>query len=96
MDIGGCDHAALESVLHLLGLSTVSHHLPDDASLVGGPSPMRLHGLSTSIISDHDLRFTSHFWRIFMSLLGTKLTFATGYHPQIDGQIDDVNCSVRK
>ena len=86
MDIGGCDHATFELVLHLLGLSTVSHHLPDDASLVGAPSPMHLHGLSMSIISDRDLRFTSHFWRTIMSLLGTKLTFSSSYHPQSDGQ----------
>ena len=31
-----------------------------------------------------------------MSLLGTKLTFSSSYHPQSDGRIDDVNCSVRK
>ena len=33
VDIGGCDHATLESVLHLPGLSTVSHHLPDNQIL---------------------------------------------------------------
>ena len=96
VDIGGCDHATLESVLHLLGLSTVSHHLPDDTSSVGAPSPMRIHGLSTSIISDRDLRFTSHFWRTFESLLGTKLTFSSGYHLQIDGRIDVIDHSMRK
>ena len=31
-----------------------------------------------------------------MSLLGTKLTFSSSYHPQSDGQIDDVNRSMRK
>ena len=96
LDIGSCDHGALESVLHLLGLSTVSHHLPDDASSVGAPSLMRLHGLSMSITSDRDVRFTSHFWRTIMSLLGIKLTFSSSYHPQSDDQIDDVNRSVRK
>ena len=74
----------------------VSHHLPDDASSVGAPSLMRLHGLSTSIISDRDMRFTSHFWRTFMGLLGTEPTFSSSYHPQSDGQIDDVNHSMRK
>ena len=74
----------------------VSHHLPDDASSVGAPSLMRLHGLSTSIILDRDMRFTSHFWRTFMSLLGTEPTFSSSYHPQSDDQIDDVNRSMRK
>ena len=96
MDIGGCDHVALESVLLPPGLSTIDHHLPDDASLLGAPSPKHLNGLSTSIISDRDLRFTSHFWRTFMSLHGTKLTFSSSYHPQSDGKIDDDNCSVWK
>ena len=77
-------------------ISTVNHHLPDDTSSVGAPSLMRLHGLSMSITSDRDLRFTSHFWRTIMSLLGTKLTFSSSYHPQSDGQIDDVNRSERK
>ena len=96
VDISGCDHAALESVLHLLGLNTVSHHLPDDASSVGAPSPIHLHGLSTSIISNRDMRFTSHFRRTFESLLGTKLTFSSGYHPQIDGRIDVIDHCMRK
>ena len=74
----------------------VSHHLPDDASSVGAPSLMHLHGLSTSIISDRDMQFTSHLWRTSMSLLGTEPTFSSSYHPQSDGQIDDVNRSMRK
>ena len=96
VDIGGCDHAILESVLHLPRLSTFSHHLLDDVSSIGAPSLMCLHGLSTSIISDRDMWFTSHFRRTFRSLLGTKLTFSSGYHPQIDGQVDVDNCNMRK
>ncbi|GKE96120.1 putative reverse transcriptase domain-containing protein [Tanacetum coccineum] len=44
------------------------------------------HGVPVSIICDHDLRFSSHFWRAFQKALGTSLDMSTAYHPEIDGQ----------
>ena len=44
------------------------------------------HGVSTSIVSDRDVRFTSRFWKKFHEELGTILHFSTTYHPQTDGQ----------
>ena len=96
VDIGGCEHVVLESVLQLPRLSTTSYNLPYDISSEGMTSLMRLHGLPKSIISNHDLRFTDHFWMTLGSLLGTKLTISSNYHPQIDSQTDIVNRSVRK
>ena len=46
---------------------------------------VRLHGIPTSIVSDRDPRFTSHFWGGVQKALGTKLDFSTTFHPQIDG-----------
>ncbi|GKE56998.1 putative reverse transcriptase domain-containing protein [Tanacetum coccineum] len=44
------------------------------------------HGVSVSIISDRDGRFTSQFWQAFQKALGTRLDMSIAYHPQTDGQ----------
>ncbi|GJW51578.1 putative reverse transcriptase domain-containing protein, partial [Tanacetum coccineum] len=44
------------------------------------------HGVSISIISYRDGRFTSQFWQSMPKALGTRLDMSTAYHPQTDGQ----------
>ncbi|GKB77794.1 putative reverse transcriptase domain-containing protein, partial [Tanacetum coccineum] len=44
------------------------------------------HGISVSIICDHDPRFASNLWRSLQNALGTNLDISTVYHPQTDGQ----------
>nr|GEV57704.1 putative reverse transcriptase domain-containing protein [Tanacetum cinerariifolium] len=44
------------------------------------------HGVTVSIISDRDDRFTSLFWKPLHNGLGTRLDMSTAYHPQTDGQ----------
>nr|GEV74134.1 hypothetical protein [Tanacetum cinerariifolium] len=44
------------------------------------------HGVPVLIISDHDGRFTSHFWKSLNKALGTQLDMSTTYHPQTDIQ----------
>ncbi|KAA3480700.1 integrase [Gossypium australe] len=52
---------------------------------------VRLHGVTVSIISDRDLRFTSRFWKKLHEALGTRLNFSTTFHPQTGGQSERVN-----
>ena len=55
---------------------------------------MRLHGVPKSIVLDHDTKFTSMFWHELHKLMGTKLLMATVFHPQTDGTMEWVNCSI--
>jgi IS30 family transposase len=48
---------------------------------------VRVHfGMPQTITSDWDNRFLNTFWSSLWSLLDTKLTKATAFHPQTDGQ----------
>ncbi|GKB59920.1 putative reverse transcriptase domain-containing protein [Tanacetum coccineum] len=44
------------------------------------------HGVSISIISNRDSRFTLRFWQSMQEALGTRLDISTAYHPQTNGQ----------
>nr|GFC41460.1 reverse transcriptase domain-containing protein [Tanacetum cinerariifolium] len=43
-------------------------------------------GIPVSILSDHDPRFASNFWRSLQNALGTRLDMSTAYHLETDGQ----------
>lgn len=47
---------------------------------------VRLHGIPSTIVSNRDSRFTSHFRRALQDALGTQLQFSMTFHPQTDGQ----------
>nr|GEY06941.1 putative reverse transcriptase domain-containing protein [Tanacetum cinerariifolium] len=44
------------------------------------------NGIPVSIISDHDLRFASNFWRSLQNALGTRLDMSIVYHLETDDQ----------
>jgi hypothetical protein len=52
---------------------------------------VRLHGMPKRIISDRGLMFTGRFWTSFQEALGTQLNFSTAYHPETDGQTEQMN-----
>eukprot|EP00253_Pinus_taeda_P011600 PITA_11600 len=79
-------------------LSNVAHFIPVQSTYkatqiahIFMPNVFKLHGLPKTIISDHDVKFTSAFWRTLFAALGTELNFSTAYHPQTDRQTERVN-----
>ncbi|KAA3485505.1 polyprotein [Gossypium australe] len=50
----------------------------------------KLHSLLDSIILDKDRIFVSNFWMDLFKRVGTKLHLSTSYHPETDGQTEDL------
>src|SRR5207248_10180255 len=49
------------------------------------------HGLPHSIISDRRTTSVSNFWQSLTAQLGVKHKLSTAYHPQTDGQTEQLN-----
>jgi hypothetical protein len=52
---------------------------------------LKLHGVLKSIISDRGAQFVSKFWRSLHQALKINLDYSSAYHPQTEGQIEQVN-----
>jgi hypothetical protein len=50
--------------------------------------------LPSSIICDHDPKFTSKWWCELHRIMGTKLLMSTSFHPQTDGAMERANRSI--
>jgi hypothetical protein len=72
----------------------IACHKSDDAVHIANlifQEFVRLRGMPSTIVSDRDAKFSSHFWRTLWNKLGTKLLFSTTCHLQTDGQTEVVN-----
>nr|KYP53935.1 Transposon Ty3-I Gag-Pol polyprotein [Cajanus cajan] len=59
-------------------------HKVNDASYISKlffKEVVRLHGLAKTIVSNKDVKFLSHFWKILWEKQGTKLVYSTTCHP---------------
>jgi hypothetical protein len=52
---------------------------------------VRYHGIPKTIISDRGSIFVARFWEQLHECLGTHLIRSSAYHPQTDGQTEQVN-----
>ena len=50
----------------------------------------KLHGIPLLIVSDHNPRFTSRFWKELQLAFGKRLNFSTAFHPQTNEQSERV------
>jgi transposase InsO family protein len=88
-----------DSVLVVIDLlSKLTHFIPfkESSSLAVLANAFRtnifrLHGIPNKIISDQGSKFVSEFWKSFMNLLNIKAGFSAAYHPQTDGQTEQMN-----
>jgi len=51
----------------------------------------RLHDMPKMLVSDRDVKFTSHFPGAFFEAVGTSLKMSTTFHLETNGQIERVN-----
>ena len=59
-------------------------------------SMMRVDGIPRIIVSDHDSKFTSHFWKEMFKNIETTWGISYGFHPQIDGQVERANKTIEE
>lgn len=52
---------------------------------------VKIHGFPKSIVSDRDRIFISSFWQLLFKAQGTTLSMSSSYHPQSDGQTENLN-----
>ena len=52
---------------------------------------VKIFGLPNDVISDRDAQFTDKFWTCLFKLMGSKLKFSIANHPQIGGQMKQIN-----
>jgi hypothetical protein len=79
----------LMKATHFISLKTT--HKEMDVADICMKEVARLHGISKTILSDRDPKFTSNFWKGLFKGFIMNLNFSTTYHPKSDGHTKRVN-----
>ena len=74
---------------HLVGLETKA--TAKDVEDTFRKEVWKIQGLPSEIISDMDAKFSGEFWESLCKSLGIKRKMSTAYHPQMDGQTEQIN-----
>jgi hypothetical protein len=79
-------------------LTKVSHFIPIKTTYTGPQLAelyilriVCLHGVHKKIVTDRGTQFTSKFWERLHESMDRKLNVSLAYHPQTDGQTEQVN-----
>ena len=79
-------------------LSKMAHFIPCSKDITSEQTAslifqhvVHLHGLPDSIISDQGPQFAARFWSHLFQQLGTSINLSSAFHPQTDGQSEQVN-----
>jgi transposase InsO family protein len=94
----GCDQLwviidRFTKIAHLIPLKKMNNKAEDLAE-VFAREIWKLHSIPADIISDQDSRFTSKFGKSFLSILGIRPQMSTAFHPQTNGQTEQVIQSI--
>ena len=76
----------LTAMIHLVPSQT-TYTVKDIAELMS-TEVYKLHGLPRTIVSNHDVLFTSLFWTHLNKLMGVKQRMSSAYHPEMDGSTE--------
>ena len=79
----------LTKVAHFISVRYIANAV--DIARVFVRDIFRLHGMPKTLVSDTDVKFTSHFWGAFFDAVGTSLSMSTTFHLETNGQTERVN-----
>jgi hypothetical protein len=82
----------MTSMVHLIPVHT--QMMAFELSWIYRHEIVCLHGLPSSIVSNHDSKFMSKWWQELHKILGTRLLMSMLFHPQTDGQTECANWNV--
>jgi len=94
----GCDQLwviidRFTKMAHFLPLKTEGKTVADLA-VIFAREVWKHHGLPADIVSDRDSRFTSETWKEFLRLAGIRPRMSTVFHPQTNGQTEQLNQTI--